>query len=374
MKKKVMCVFGTRSESIKLAPVIQALKTSLYLTPLVVITGYHREILDQMIDCLKIEVDLDLNLNRPRLSLADHTALMISGLEEAFNKLSPDLLVVQGDTLMVMTAALVAHYHKVPVAHIEAGLRTADRYNPFAEEMYRRLASQLSTLHFAPTKQAVENLRRESIEKHVYLTGNTVIDSLTAALEKVETSRIDKEKLFGAADFTKYRVLLASVHRRENRGAMGEIAAALIQIVDQFPDTQILYPMHKNPVIYDLIEAKIKNHPRIVLIEPVDYVSFVRAMQNCFFILTDSGGIQEEAPMLGKPVLVLRANTERLEGTESGALQIVGTARDVIFQAARNLLTASSAYARRAKSITPFGEGNASRQIVDIIELYLREP
>ncbi|MDR3614536.1 MAG: UDP-N-acetylglucosamine 2-epimerase (non-hydrolyzing) [Candidatus Obscuribacterales bacterium] len=370
MKKKVMCVFGTRSESIKLAPVIQALKKSLYLTPIVVVTGYHREILDQMIGCLQIEVDLDLNLTRPRLSLAEHTALMISGLEEAFNKFSPDLVLVQGDTIMVMTAALVAHYHKVPVAHVEAGLRTADRYNPFAEEMYRRLASQLSTLHFAPTQQAVENLRRESIEKHVYLTGNTVIDSLIDALEQLQTSQIDQKKLFGAADFTKYRVLLASVHRRENRSAMGEIAAALKQIVDQFPDTQILYPMHKNPVIHDLIETTLKNHPRIILIEPVDYVSFVWAMQHCFFILTDSGGIQEEAPMLGKPVLVLRTNTEREEGTKSGALQIVGTKREDIFQAAHNLLSDRGAYDLRARSVTPFGDGQASHQVVNIIEKY----
>jgi UDP-N-acetylglucosamine 2-epimerase (non-hydrolysing) len=373
VKKKVMCVFGTRSESIKLAPVIQALKKSLYLAPIVVVTGYHREILDQMLTCFQIAPDLDLNLTRPKYSLADHTALMISGLEEAFNKFSPDLVLVQGDTLMVMTAALVAHYHKVPVAHVEAGLRTVDRYNPFAEEMYRRLASQLATLHFAPTQQAVENLRRESIEEHVYLTGNTVIDTLTEALEKLQTTSVDQKKLFGAADFTKYRVLLASVHRRENRGAMDEMAAALKQIVDQFPDTQILYPMHKNPVIHDLIEANLKGHPRIILIEPVNYVSFVWAMQHCFFILTDSGGIQEEAPMLGKPVLVLRTNTEREEGTKSGALQVVGTKREDIFQAAQSLLTDRTLYDLRAQSVSPFGDGKASHRIVDTIEKFLQQ-
>ncbi|PWT97998.1 MAG: UDP-N-acetylglucosamine 2-epimerase (non-hydrolyzing) [Candidatus Melainabacteria bacterium] len=371
MKRKVMCVFGTRSETIKIVPIVRALSKSEFLTPLVVLTGQHREILDQMISCFQIEPACDLNLTRPEASLAEYTALLVTGLDDLFNEFTPDLTLVLGDTLTAMAAAWVAHFHKVPVAHVEAGLRTNDRYNPFAEEMYRVQTSQLATLHFAPTQQAVENLRRESITEHVHLTGNTIVDALMEAVEQTKTYPVDQKKCFDEVDFTKYRVLIATMHRRENRGPeASNIARALRQIVDEFPDTQILYPKHKNPVLYKVIESTLEGHPRIILIEPVEYLEFIWAMQRCFFILTDSGGIQEEAPMLGKPVLVLRETTERQEAVKSGNLELVGSNREKIVRSARKLLTDQQTYNQRIHSITAFGDGKATKRIVRVLEDY----
>jgi UDP-N-acetylglucosamine 2-epimerase len=338
----------------------------------VVLTGTHREILDQMISCFRIEPVYDLNLTKPELSLGEYTALLVTGLDDAFNRFFPDLVLVVGDTSTVMAAAQVAHFHKVPVGHVEAGLRTEDRYNPFAEEMYRRLTSQLASLHFAPTPQAVDNLRRESITEHVYLTGNTIVDALWNAVEQVKTYPVDQTRLFGGADFANVRVLTATMHRRENRAAeAGNIAAALKQIVDEFPDTQILYPRHKNPILHEVIESTLEGHERIILIEPVEYVEFIWAMQHCFFILTDSGGIQEEGAMLGKPVLVLRTTSERQEAVESGNLELVGSNCENIVRAARILLTDREAYNQRTHPVTSFGDGKAAQRIVSILENYL---
>ena len=270
-----------------------------------------------------------------------------------------------------MAASLAAFYRKVPVGHVEAGLRTDNRYNPFPEEMARRQTARLASIHFAPTALAVDNLRREGISDHVHLTGNTVIDALLETATRLESTPVDHD-LFGQADFDKYKVLLVTAHRRENWGStMVEIAQALRQIAEDFPDTQILYPIHKNPVVREAIEPVFNGHPRLILVEPLDYVPFVYAMQHSHFILTDSGGIQEEAPTLGKPVLVMRTTTERPEAVEAGAAKLVGVSRSEIVEAAQQLLTDESAYSRMACAVNPFGDGHAAEYIVRAIEEFL---
>lgn len=371
MKKRVMCVFGTRPEAVKLAPVYHALSESKFLEPIAVLTAQHREMLDQMLKWFAIVPDHDMNLMKHGQTLAELTSRVIVSVDKILKEERPDLLLVQGDTVTVMASALAAFYQKVPVGHIEAGLRTDDRYSPFPEEMSRRQTGRLATLHFAPTQRAVDNLRREGITEHVYLTGNTVIDALLDTTKRLPSAKIDTS-LFGAADFEKYKVLLVTAHRRENWGdGMNEIALALRQIAEEFPEVQILYPIHKNPTVRDSIEPVFAGHPRLILVEPLDYVPFVYAMQRCHFILTDSGGVQEEAPTLGKPVLVMRDNTERPEAVESGASKLVGATQQSIVTAARHLLTDPAVFQSMASTINPFGDGHASRLIVGHIENYL---
>lgn len=366
-----MCVFGTRPEAVKLAPVVHALKESEFLEPLVVSTAQHREMLDQMLRWFEITPDCDLNVMKHGQSLAELTSRVVVGIDDTLSRLKPDLLLVQGDTATVMAASLAAHYQKIPVGHVEAGLRTADRYNPFPEEMSRRLTTQLSSIHFAPTKRAVDNLKAEAITENVYLTGNTVIDALFETVSRLKEHSVD-QKLFDKTDFEGSKVLLVTAHRRENWGdSMREIALALRQIADEFKDVQILYPIHKNPVVRESIEPVFDGHPRLILVEPLDYVPFVYAMQRCHFVLTDSGGIQEEAPSLGKPVLVMRTNTERPEAVQAGAAQLVGVTQEGIACAARQLLTNPERYLAMSNVVNPFGDGRASERIVKAIEEFL---
>jgi UDP-N-acetylglucosamine 2-epimerase (non-hydrolysing) len=371
MKKTVMCVFGTRPEAVKLAPVVHAISQSDYLRPVVVLTAQHREMLDQMLKWFEITPDIDLDLMKHGQSLAELTARVVVGIDQVLTQVKPDVMLVQGDTATVMSASLAAFYQKVPVGHVEAGLRTDDRYNPFPEEMARRQTSRIASLHFAPTPRAVENLRRERVVDNVYLTGNTVIDALMDTVHRLKSVKID-ESIFSGVDFTGSKVLLVTAHRRENWGdAMSEIAHSLRLIADEFPDCQILYPIHKNPVVRESIEPVFAGHSRLHLIEPLDYVPFVYAMQRCHFVLTDSGGIQEEAPSLGKPVLVMRTNTERPEAVDSGAARLVGVSRDTIVPAARALLTDLDVYSKMACAVNPFGDGRASERIVQALEEYL---
>lgn len=370
MKKRVMCVFGTRPEAVKLAPVVHALVASDKLEPFVVLTAQHREMLDQMLTWFQITPDIDLDLMRHGQSLSELTSRVITAVDKLLDEARPHLLLVQGDTVTVMAAALAAFYHKVPVGHVEAGLRTNDRYSPFPEEMARRQTSRIASLHFAPTRTAVENLAREGIVDNVYLTGNTVIDALMDTVSRLREDLIDKS-LFGGVDFDKYKVLLVTAHRRENWGEnMVEIAHALRQIVEEFPETQVLYPIHKNPVVRSSIEPVFANHERLILIEPLDYVPFVYAMKHCFFVLTDSGGIQEEAPSLGKPVLVMRTNTERPEAVEAGTARLVGTSKTAIVEAAHELITTPESYKKMACAANPFGDGHAAQKIVAVTEKF----
>jgi len=371
MKKRVMCVFGTRPEAVKLAPVVHALRKSELLEPVVAITAQHREMLDQMMRWFDVKADYDLDLMRHGQSLAELTGRVLNGVDQLLTKDRPDLLLVQGDTTTVMSASLAAFYHKVPVGHVEAGLRTNDRYNPFPEEMARRQTGRLATMHFAPTPLAVQNLKNEGIVENVFMTGNTVIDALLDTASRLKAEDIDNS-LYGAAAFDKYKVLLVTAHRRENWGqGMDEIALALRQIADEFADVQILYPIHKNPVVRESIEPVFAGHDRLHLVEPLDYVPFVHAMQRCHFILTDSGGVQEEAPALGKPVLVMRTNTERPEAVQAGAAKLVGVSKDTIVAGARELLNSPEQYTKMAQAVNPFGDGHAADKIVRAIENYL---
>lgn len=363
-----MCVFGTRPEAVKLAPVVHALRKSEFLEPIVTLTAQHREMLDQMLKWFGITADHDLNLMKHGQTLAELTSRVIKSMDEVLEESKPDLLLVQGDTVTVMAASLAAFYKKIPVGHVEAGLRTEDRYNPFPEEMSRRLTGRLASLHFAPTPLAVENLKKENIVDNVYLTGNTVIDALLDTSARLDESKVD-HSLFANVDFERYRVLLVTAHRRENWGdSMSEIARALRVIAEEFPDVQIFYPIHKNPVVRNSIEPVFAGHERLICVEPLDYVPFVYAMRKCNFVLTDSGGIQEEAPSLGKPVLVMRTNTERPEAVSAGAAKLVGIEQEGIVSAARELLTTPDSYKRMATAVNPFGDGQASKRIVEAVE------
>ncbi|HEY9756847.1 MAG TPA: UDP-N-acetylglucosamine 2-epimerase (non-hydrolyzing) [Oculatellaceae cyanobacterium] len=371
MKKRVMCVFGTRPEAVKLAPVFHALSATETLEPIAVLTAQHREMLDQMLKWFDVKADHDMNLMKHGQTLAELTSRVILSVDKLLTEVRPDLLLVQGDTVTVAASALAAFYQKVPVGHVEAGLRTNDRYSPFPEEMSRRQVGRLANLHFAPTQRAVDNLHNEGVRENVFLTGNTVIDALLDTTKRLPEATIDKN-LFGAADFEKYKVLLVTAHRRENwGGGMDDIALALRAIADEFPDVQILYPIHKNPTVRQSIEPVFADHPRLVLVEPLDYVPFVYAMQRCHFILTDSGGVQEEAPTLGKPVLVMRDNTERPEAVEAGSSKLVGATKDSIVKAARQLLSEPEVFQRMASAVNPFGDGKASVRIAEHIEEYL---
>lgn len=363
-----MCVFGTRPEAVKLAPVVHALRRSEHLEPIVTLTAQHREMLDQMLKWFGITADHDLNLMQHGQTLADLTTRVIKAMDEILEKVEPDMILVQGDTVTVMAASLAAFYRKIPVGHVEAGLRTEDRYNPFPEEMSRRLTGKLATLHFAPTPLAVENLQRENIVENVYQTGNTVIDALLDTNSRLDESTVNRE-LFANVDFERYRVLLVTAHRRENWGnGMTEIARALRVIAEEFPDVQVFYPIHKNRIVRESIEPVFAGHERLICVEPLDYVPFVYAMRRCNFVLTDSGGIQEEAPALGKPVLVMRTNTERPEAVTAGAAKLVGVHQDGIVTAARELLTTPDSYKRMSTAVNPFGDGHASKRIVEAIE------
>lgn len=368
MKKRIMCVFGTRPEAVKLSPVVRALEKSELLQPVVVLTAQHREMLDQMLKWFQVKPDHDLNVMRHGQSLAELTARVLQGMDELLSEAKPDMLLVQGDTITVMAASLAAFYHKVPVGHVEAGLRTEDRYNPFPEEMSRRQTSRLATLHFAPTTLAVENLKAENITKNVYLTGNTVIDALVDTSARLDSIELD-QTLFGKADFDKFKVLLVTAHRRENWGdSMEQIALGLKAIADKYEDVQILYPIHKNPIVRESIAPIFEGHPRLINVEPLDYVPFVYAMRKSFFILTDSGGIQEEAPSLGKPVLVMRTNTERPEAIQAGTAKLVGVTAKGIFEGASRLIDNQDEYRGMAKAANPFGDGSAATKIVEVIE------
>lgn len=372
MKKRIMCVFGTRPEAVKLAPVVHAVQASPHLETIVVLTAQHREMLDQMLTWFQLYPQFDLNLMEHGQTLAQLTARVVTGIDKLLTDVKPDMVLVQGDTATVMSTALTAFYHKIPVGHVEAGLRTNDRYNPFPEEMARRQTSRLATLHFAPTFLAVDNLKNEGITEHVHLTGNTVIDALLDTVSRLDPTAIDRS-LFGGVDFNAHKVILVTAHRRENWGGnMDNIAQALKQLVDQFPQVQVLYPVHKNPVVRASITPVFAGHPRLIMVEPLDYVPFVYAMQQCHFILTDSGGVQEEAPSLGKPVLVMRTNTERPEAIAAGAAKLVGASQEGITAAARELLVDQESYRRMSCAVNPYGDGKAAKKIAQLLELFLK--
>jgi len=368
-RKKISIILGTRPEAIKLAPVVQVFQQSAKFESQVILTGQHREMVEQVMQLFHLKADYDLQIMQPQQSLNDITCRSLQGLEALFQKSKPDLVIVQGDTTTAFAAALAAFYQKIPVGHVEAGLRTDDLFNPYPEEANRRLISQLTQLHFAPTVWAAENLQRSGVLGEIHITGNTVIDALLNVSASQPICNIP------GLNWNSHRILLATVHRRENWGEpLQAIAQGFLQILDKFPDTALLLPLHRNPTVREPLQAVLGNHPRIFLTEPLDYAQLVAVIGRSHFLLTDSGGLQEEAPSLGKPVLVLRDTTERPEAITAGTAKLVGTTTENIVQAAEELLSNSKVYAAMANAINPYGDGHAAERILEIVENYFQLP
>jgi UDP-N-acetylglucosamine 2-epimerase (non-hydrolysing) len=365
---RVCIILGTRPEAIKLAPVIQTFQRDPAFETQVVLTGQHREMVAQVMDLFGLQADRDLAIMQHKQTLTDITCRSLRGLEELFQTLQPQIVLVQGDTTTAFAAALAAFYQQIPVGHVEAGLRTDNIYNPYPEEANRRLISQITQLHFAPTNLSVENLQRSGVVGKIYNTGNTVIDAL------LNVAARNPECPVPNLDWNQYRVILSTVHRRENWGEpLQDIANGFLKTLEKFPDTALLLPLHRNPTVREPLQAILGDHPRVFLTEPLDYAELVGAIQRCYLLLTDSGGLQEEAPSLGKPVLVLRETTERPEAVMAGTARLIGTDSERILQEAGRLLSQPDAYEEMANAINPFGDGHASERIAEAVKQFLAE-
>ncbi|MCD7946948.1 MAG: UDP-N-acetylglucosamine 2-epimerase (non-hydrolyzing) [Oscillospiraceae bacterium] len=360
-----MTIFGTRPEAIKMAPLVKALAGREDLESLCCVTAQHREMLDSVLEIFSIKPDFDLNIMEPSQTLSTITTKCIAGMEQVLQTARPDLVLVHGDTSTTFAGALAAFYRKIPVGHVEAGLRTGDIYSPFPEEMNRRLVSDIATLHFCPTEQNCRNLAEEHITKGVFRTGNTVIDAMKATVR--EGHRFSDPRLNTLGEGER-RIILITCHRRENYGApMEHIMKALRRIADTFADTELVYPVHLSPAVRRTAEQYLSGHPRIHLIEPLDVLEMHNLLARAYLVMTDSGGLQEEAPALGRPVLVLRRETERPEAVEAGTVKIAGTDEEQIVRMASELLEDPDAYARMAHAVNPYGDGLACRRIADAI-------
>ncbi|MFA6074952.1 MAG: UDP-N-acetylglucosamine 2-epimerase (non-hydrolyzing) [Negativicutes bacterium] len=363
MKKlKVMTVFGTRPEAIKMAPLALELKKyPEYIESMVTVTAQHREMLDQVLDLFSIVPDYDLNIMSHGQTLSDITCKAIKGLEKIFAEAKPDIVLVHGDTTTTFAGALAAFYQQISVGHVEAGLRTGNKYSPWPEEMNRKLTGAIADYHFAPTTTSAANLLRENVDSEsVFITGNTVIDAL---INIVQPDFKFPESL-NKIDFNK-RLLIVTTHRRENLGEpLRNVYRAIRRIITEFPDTAVVFPMHKNPLVRAIVDEELSELDRVHLIEPLEYQLFANLIARSHIVLTDSGGVQEEAPALGKPVLVLRDTTERPEAIAAGTVRLVGTDEEVIYEATRQLLADEQAYAKMSQAVNPYGDGIASERIV----------
>nr|WP_288297878.1 UDP-N-acetylglucosamine 2-epimerase (non-hydrolyzing) [uncultured Allisonella sp.] len=362
---KVMAIFGTRPEAIKMAPVVRELLKHPEIETKVCLTAQHREMLDQVVDLFQLPVDYDLDIMKQGQSLYDITDRVLLGLKEVLEKEKPDLVLVHGDTTTTFSATLSAFYQQIDVGHVEAGLRTGNMYSPFPEEANRRLTSVLTALHFAPTETARQNLLKENQkDDHIFTVGNSVIDALLATVKKDYVFE-DKE----LQDIEEHkRIILVTTHRRENLGEpMRNVYRALRRLVETVPDTEVVFPVHRNPLVRQAVKEVLDGVPGIHLVDPMEYEPFTNLMARSAIILTDSGGIQEEAPSLGKPVLVLRDTTERPEAVASGTVKLVGTDEDKVYNTAYKLLTDEKAYKEMAESINPYGDGHTSERIVQAI-------
>ncbi|MCX5948028.1 MAG: UDP-N-acetylglucosamine 2-epimerase (non-hydrolyzing) [Cyanobacteria bacterium] len=364
----VTIVLGTRPEAIKLAPVILAFQAAKDFRTRVVLTGQHREMVSQVMDLFGLQADQDLALMAPNQTLTHVTCAALQGLKQEFASHPPDLVLVQGDTTTAFASALAAFYEQIPVGHVEAGLRTDDLFDPFPEEANRRLISQLAQLNFAPTDQSAANLQASGVVGETTITGNTVIDALLLMAKSAP------QLVLPGLDWQHQRVLLATVHRRENWGdRIQEIGRGFLAVLDRFPDTALLLPLHRNPTVRDPLQALLGSHPRAFLTEPLDYDRLVAAMRGCTLLLTDSGGLQEEAPALGKPVLVLRRTTERPEAVDAGTAKLIGTDAAAILSETSLLLENPEAYEAMARAHNPFGDGQASGRIVVTARRFLAD-
>lgn len=366
MKKfKIMSVFGTRPEAIKMAPLVKALARCPDLESICCLTGQHREMLDSVMEIFNLRGDFDLNIMEQRQTLSTITTKTLLGMEQVMEQCRPDMILVHGDTSTTFAGALAAFYHQVPVGHVEAGLRTYDKYSPFPEEMNRTLVGDIADLHFSPTKANAENLRREGIRGEIFVTGNTAIDAMGYT---VKEGRRFQTALLNDLDFEHHRIITVTCHRRENYGRpMEEILSAIAEVVRTHEDVEVVYPVHLSPVVRECARRYLGGKDRIHLIDPVDVEEMHNLLARCYMVMTDSGGLQEEAPALGKPVLVMRRETERPEAIAAGTAKLAGVTYDGVLAEANRLLDDPAAYQAMAKAVNPYGDGHACERIAQAI-------
>ena len=369
MKKiKVMTIFGTRPEAIKMAPLALELEKRENIEAICCVTAQHREMLDSVLEIFKLKPDYDLNIMQPRQTLSSITARCITGMDDVLDEAKPDLVLVHGDTSTTFAGALAAFYHQIPVGHVEAGLRTDDKWSPVPDEMNRKMVGSIADLHICPPVSNEANLAKENITAGVFRTGNTVIDAL-------QTTVVDNftfgEDILNKLDYENRKVILVTCHRRENYGQpMTNIMTALRRIADANPDSELVYPVHLSPVVQEVARKHLSNHERIHLIAPLSVDEMHNLMARCYLVMTDSGGLQEEAPALGKPVLVMRKETERPEAVEAGTVRLAGVEEEDIFSMGCELLQNRDAYEKMAHAVNPYGDGQACRRIADAIEFH----
>ena len=366
MKKyKIMSVFGTRPEAIKMAPLVKELGKYDDLESICCLTGQHREMLDSVMEIFKLQADFDLNIMEKRQTLSTITTKTLLGMERVMEQCKPDMILVHGDTSTTFAGALAAFYHQVPVGHVEAGLRTYDKYSPFPEEMNRTLVGDIADLHFSPTRANAENLRRESVAGEIFITGNTAIDAMGYT---VKTDRKFQNELLNRLDFEHHRIIAVTCHRRENYGKpMEDIMSAIAEVVRTHEDVEVVYPVHLSPVVRECAQKYLGGKERIHLIDPLDVEEMHNLLARCFMVMTDSGGLQEEAPALGKPVLVMRRETERPEAIAAGTAKLAGVTYEGVLAEANRLLDDPAAYQAMAKAVNPYGDGHACRRIAQAI-------
>ena len=366
MKKyKIMSVFGTRPEAIKMAPLVKELGKYDDLESICCLTGQHREMLDSVMEIFKLQADFDLNIMEKRQTLSTITTKTLLGMERVMEQCKPDMILVHGDTSTTFAGALAAFYHQVPVGHVEAGLRTYDKYSPFPEEMNRTLVGDIADLHFSPTRANAENLRRESVAGEIFITGNTAIDAMGYT---VKADRKFQDELLNRLDFEHHRIIAVTCHRRENYGKpMEDIMSAIAEVVRTHEDVEVVYPVHLSPVVRECAQKYLGGKERIHLIEPLDVEEMHNLLARCFMVMTDSGGLQEEAPALGKPVLVMRRETERPEAIAAGTAKLAGVTYEGVLAEANRLLDDPAAYQAMAKAVNPYGDGHACRRIAQAI-------
>ncbi|MDM5309041.1 non-hydrolyzing UDP-N-acetylglucosamine 2-epimerase [Peribacillus frigoritolerans] len=365
---KVMTIFGTRPEAVKMAPlVLEFQKHPEYFKPIVAVTAQHRQMLDQVLELFSIQPDYDLDIMKERQTLADITTRALNGLDSVMKEAKPDIVLVHGDTTTTFVASLAAFYNQIVIGHVEAGLRTWNKYSPYPEEMNRQLTGTMADLHFAPTSKAEENLLNENKKDNIFVTGNTATDALKTTVRSTYSHPV-------LNDLGEDRLILLTAHRRENLGEpMRNIFRAVKRIIVEHDDVQVVYPVHLNPLVQELANEVLGDDPRVHLIEPLDVLDFHNFASRAYLILTDSGGIQEEAPSLGVPVLVLRDTTERPEGIAAGTLRLAGTDEQTIYDLAHELLTEQEVHEKMSKASNPYGDGNASVRIAEAIRYYFKQ-
>ena len=358
--KKVVVVFGTRPEAIKMCPLIKELQNRDDFEVFVLVTGQHKEMLEQVLECFDVKENFNLEIMKQNQDLFDVTGLVLERIKSVLEREKPDIVLVHGDTTTSFAAALAAFYLKIPVGHVEAGLRTYNKYSPYPEEFNRQAIGSVADFHFAPTETARQNLLKESKkDESIFITGNTVIDSLKTTVKENYTNEYISDE---------GRMILLTMHRRENLGdSMKNAFRAILKVVNEVPDLYVVYPIHLNPAVREAAYEVFENYPRIKLIEPLNVIDFHNFIKKCFFVITDSGGIQEEAPSLGKPVLVMRNTTERPEGVEAGSTKLIGLDGDNIYKEMMKLINEPEEYDKMSKAVNPYGDGNASKRICDIL-------